>query len=124
VTRTRSSIPVRLFVLLPVFIVMLGCRESGSVERVRVSLANSQVYEYPTVGGDEEGARISVQPKHYMTSEIRRNAGTNWVATFVYQPTSGFVGSDYAEIEILTGSNGATPPRNVKRVVFYFDIHN
>jgi hypothetical protein len=102
---------------------MLGCREPGAVETVKVSLANSQVYEYPTMGGDEDGARISIQPKHYSTSEIRRNAETNWVATFVYQPITGFVGSDYAEIEIMTGSDGASPPRNVKRVVFEFDIH-
>jgi len=85
----------------------------SSVEAVKVSLQNGKMYQYPTVSGDEDGARIALQPQHYMISEIRRNAETNWVATFVYQPTAGFVGSDYAEIEIPTGS-----------VAFYFAIHD
>jgi hypothetical protein len=123
-TGIRSPIRVALVGLLPTVILTLGCGEPGAVETVNVSLTNSQAYQYPTVSGDEEGARISIQPKHYSTSEIRRNAETNWVATFVYQPTTGFVGSDYAEIEIMTGSDGASPPRNVKRVAFHFEIHN
>ena len=123
-TGMRFAIRVSLVGLLPVVFHIQGCRDARSVETVRVSLANAQAYQYPTVGGDEEGARISVQPNHSIISEIRRNAETNWVATFVYQPTAGFVGSDYAEIEIVTGSDGTSPPRNVKRVVFHFDIHN
>jgi len=120
-TRTPFVVRVALVGLLGL---PVDCADSASVETVTVSLANSQTYEYPTVGGDEEGARISVQPTHYATSEMRRNDATHWVATFVYQPAAGFVGSDHAEIEILTGSDGASPPRNVKRVVFDFDIHN
>jgi hypothetical protein len=110
--------------LLPVFVLLQSCTQSASVETVSVSLKSAETFQYPTVSGDEEGARISVQPKHYNTSEIRRNAATNWIATFVYQPTTGFVGSDDAAIEIMTGSDGASPPRNVKRVVFHFDVHN
>jgi len=123
-TGLRFATRVTLVALLPVVFHSQGCTNASSVETVRVSLTNSQAYQYPTVGGDEQGARVSVQPSHAITSEIRRNAETNWVATFVYQPTAGFVGSDYAEIEIVTGSDGASPPRNVKRVVFQFDIHN
>ena len=123
-TGLRSATRVTLVALLPVVFQTQACKDASSVETVKVSLTNSQAYQYPTVGGDEQGARISVQPSHAITSEIRRNAETNWVATFVYQPTAGFVGSDYAEIEIVTGSDGASPPRNVKRVVFQFDIHN
>jgi hypothetical protein len=104
-------------------IAVVSCGEANTVETVRVSLVNSQSYEYPTVGGDEEGARISVEPQHASVSEIRRDAGTNWVATFVYQPTAGYVGVDRAEIEIFYGSDGASPG-NVKRVVFHFDIHD
>lgn len=120
----RSPIRVALVVLLLGVFRVQGCKDSSSVETVKVSLTNSETYRYPTVGGDEEGARISIQPNHYSISEIRRSAETNWVATFVYQPTAGFVGSDYAEIEVVTGSDGASPPSNVKRVVFHFDIHN
>jgi hypothetical protein len=101
-----------------------GCSDTVRVETIRVSLQSGQIYQFPTVGGDEEGARIVTQPKHYSISEIRRDAETNWVATFVYQPAAGFVGSDYAEIEILTGSDGASPPTNVRKVAFQFDVHN
>jgi len=123
-TGLRFATRVTLVALLPLVFHTQACKDASSVETVRVSLTNAQAYKYPTVGGDEEGARISVQPSHAFTSEIRRSAETNWVATFIYQPTAGFVGSDYAEIEIMTGSDGASPPRNVKRVVFRFDIHN
>ena len=123
-TGLRFATRVTLVALLPVVFQTQACKDASSVETVGVSLTNSQAYKYPTVGGDEEGARISVQPSHAFTSEIRRSTETNWVATFIYQPTAGFVGSDYAEIEIMTGSDGASPPRNVKRVVFRFDIHN
>jgi hypothetical protein len=122
--RTRFAIGVTFLALLPVVFQIQACKDASSVETVKVSLTNSQAYQYPTVGGDEDGATIVVQPNHSVISEIRRNAETNWVATFVYQPTAGYVGSDYAEIEIVTGSDGASPPRNVKRVVFHFDIHN
>ena len=102
----------------------MGCQQPTSVETIQVSLANTESYTHPTVGGDEEGARVSVQPQHSSVSEVRRNAETNWVATFVYQPVAGFVGRDRAEIEILSGSDGASPPTNVKRVVFEFEVHD
>ncbi len=123
-TGLRFATRVTLVALLPVLFHAQACKDPSAVETIKVSLTNSQPYQYPTVSGDEDGAMISIQPKHFIISEIRRNAETNWVATFVYQPTAGFVGSDYAEIEIVTGSDGASPPRNVKRVVFHFDIHN
>ena len=122
-TSLRRHIVVACVLLLPVVNVQ-GCRKSNPVETVSVSLKNTETYQYPTVGGDEEGARISVQANHYSTSEIRRNAETNWVAVYVYRPAAGFVGSDYAEIEILTGSAGASSPTSVKRVAFRFVVHH
>jgi hypothetical protein len=113
-----------LGVLLPIVVYVQGCRDPNPVETVSVSLRSTETYLYPTVGGDEDGARISTQAKHFSISAIRRNAETNWVATYVYQPAASFVGSDYAEIEILTGSDGASPPTNIKRVAFHFVIPN
>jgi hypothetical protein len=101
-----------------------SCKESIAVESVSVSMRNTEVYQYPTVGGDEEGATISTQAAHYRVSEMRRNIETNWVATYVYQPAVGFVGSDYVELEIFTGSDGATPPTNTKKVMLHFAIHD
>jgi hypothetical protein len=101
-----------------------SCRDSAAAKSVSVSMRNTAVYQYPTVGGDEEGATISTQAAHYRVSEIRRNIDTNWVATYVYQPVAGFVGSDYVELEIVTGSDGATPPTTTTKVMLHFSIHD
>jgi hypothetical protein len=101
-----------------------GCKGPDSAETVIVYLRNTETYQYRTVGGDEEGATISVQAAHYSISEIRRDAATNWYAVYVYQPAPGFVGEDHAEIEVQTGSDGASAPTNIKRIVFRFSIHD
>jgi hypothetical protein len=103
--------------LLPV---LLGCADGPRT--ITVSLKNTETYQYPTVGGDEDGARIVTQPQHYTISEIRRNAGTDWVAVYVYQPLAGFVGSDYAVLEVFTGSDGASPPTHIERIAFDFRV--
>jgi hypothetical protein len=101
-----------------------GCRGPDSDETVIVYLKNTETFQYRTVGGDEDGATISVQAEHYSISEIRRDAATNWYAVYVYQPAAGFVGEDHAEIEVHTGSDGASAPTNIKKVVFRFSIHD
>jgi hypothetical protein len=111
------------YVLVPLILAVPACTDPNALEIVSVSLKNTETYQYPTVGGDEEGAGITTQAKHYSISEIRRNAETNWVATYVYQPAAGFVGSDDAEIEIVSGSDGASPPTNIRRVAFRFAVH-
>lgn len=112
------------FALLLTLGCVLGCREQDSVQIISVSLKNTESYQFPTVGGDEEGARISTQAAHYSLSEIRMNAATAFIATYVYQSAAGFVGSDYSEIEVLTGSDGASPPKNIKRIEFHFVVHD
>jgi len=122
-TRFRSktmAAPLALLLLGAVW----GCRDQDSVQVVDVSLSNAELYQFPTVGGDEEGARIATQAKHHSVSEIRRSAATGFVATYLYQAAPGFVGSDDAEIEVLTGSDGASPPKGIKRIAFRFVIHN
>lgn len=113
---------VGLLVLLP--FLHLGCRDSSSVDVISVSLKNADTYHYPTVSGDEDGARMSIQAEHYSISEIRRDAETQWVAVYVYRPSAGYVGADYAEIEIFTGSDGASAPTRITRIGFRFDVHN
>ena len=99
-----------------------SCSNGAAVQTIDVALKSGDIFEYPTVGGDEEGARIVTQAQHFALSEIRRNAQTNWVAIYVYQPRAGFAGSDRAEIAVLTGSDGASPPQRVSRVVFRFTV--
>ena len=101
-----------------------GCKAPDSVETVIVYLKNTETFQYRTVGGDEEGARISTQAAHFSISEIRRDASTDWYAVYFYQPTPGFVGEDHAEVEVMTGSDGASAPTNIKKLVFRFSIHN
>ena len=88
---------VAFALFVPVVLPVQGCKESNLLQTVSISLKNTDTYQYPTGGGDEDGARISTQANHYSISEIRRNAETNWVTVYVYQPTAGFVGSDYAD---------------------------
>ena len=101
----------------------VACDEGVPSKTLSVSLSNTEVFSYATVGGDEEGARIVVQPKHAIISEIRRSAETNWMATYVYQPEPEYIGRDYARLEIATGSDGASPPDNIQHIVIRFDIH-
>jgi len=101
-----------------------GCKGSDSSETVIVYLKNTETFQYRTVGGDEEGATISVQAAHYSISEIRRDASTDWYAVYVYQSAAGFVGEDHAEVEVMTGSDGASAPTNIKKMIFRFSIHH
>jgi len=110
--------------LLPVVAQVEGCGGPAAFEVVNVSLGNTELYEYPTVGGDEEGARIASQAGHYSISEIRRDASTHFIAVYVYRPAADFVGSDRVVVEILTGSDGASAPTNIRRVAFRFDVHD
>jgi hypothetical protein len=110
-------------VLAGVTVAVQGCKDPDSVETVIVYLKNTETFQYPTVGGDEEGATIAVQAEHYRISEIRRDAATDWYAVFVYQPAAGFVGEDHAEIEVQTGSDGASAPTNTRKIIFRFSIH-
>jgi len=82
-TRLRFRPFATLFALLPALVSVQGCQDRNSsenVENVSVSMKNTETYKYPTVSGDEQGARISTQAKHYSISEIRRNAETAFVA--------------------------------------------
>ena len=101
-----------------------GCKNPDAVETVIVYLKNTETFQYRTVGGDEEGARISTQAAHFSISEIRRDASTDWYAVYVYQSAAGFVGEDHAEVEVMTGSDGASAPTNIKKMVFRFSIHH
>jgi hypothetical protein len=101
-----------------------GCKDPNADETVIVYLKNTETFQYRTVGGAEEGARISTQAAHFSISEIRRDASTGWYAVYVYQPTAGFVGQDHAEVEVMTGSDGASAPTNIRKVVFRFSIHD
>jgi len=115
-------IRVALVGLVPVVFHIQGCKTWARSRPLRFTDELSSV-QYPTVGGDEAGARISIS--RGITALVRYVAtqGQNGRDVRVSM-TAGFVGSDDAEIETLTGSDGASPAKERQRVVVHFDIHN
>ena len=105
-------------------VLLVGCQNGPATQVISASLKNTELFQHPTVGGDEEGARIVIQATHFSLSEIRRDATTGFVATYVYRAAPGFVGTDHSEIEVSSGSDGASSPKRVTRIVFRFVIHD
>ena len=106
---------------------LYSCKDNNSVspiseDDINVSLKNYETYEYPTVSGDEEGAIIKTQAKHFEISEIKRNAGTNYVAVYIYKSKLDYVGNDFVEIETRKGSDGASPPTEIKTIKINFIV--
>jgi hypothetical protein len=101
-----------------------GCKDEVSSEEDTVELKSSETYKYPTVSGDEESVTIKTQAKHFDVSEIKRNSDTNYTAVYTYKSKPGFAGRDYVELETRTGSDGASPPTEVKIIRIYFVVSN
>ena len=66
--RLRFSTLVAFALCAPVIVQVQGCKESNPLETVSVSLKNTDVYQYPTVGGDEDGVRISTTRLLFISS--------------------------------------------------------
>lgn len=109
-----------IFVFLSCLLILtLSCDNNfdsnSDSSAITVTLNESETYEYRTgIGGDEEGASIILQAEHFEISDIIRNADTQWEAVYRYQPEPLFSGTDYVEIQLSTGSDGASSPINVK----------
>jgi hypothetical protein len=92
-------------------------------DAIPVNLKNTESYNHNTgITGDEDGASIIVQAKHYEISDIIRNGETNWEAVYKYKPKSGFIGTDYIELELSTGSDGVSPPKNTELIKIKFIV--
>lgn len=88
-----------------------------------IYLKNTEIYEYPLgISGDEERVVIKKQPLHYKISEVVRNKDTNWEAVYIYRPMENYTGHDNVEIELRTGSDGASPPTQISVVKLDFLI--
>ena len=95
------------------------------VQNVSVSIKNTETFQQAIIGGDETSAAITVQAKHFSMSQIRHDSTTGFIATFVYQPAPGFIGSDDAEVQASDNSDGGVgPPKLVKTFVFHFVVHD
>ena len=77
---------------------------------IEVTLRNTGLYEYRTgMGGDEQGASISLTPKHAELNEMVRNLSTNFEPVYRYKPKKGFVGKDQVEITLIDIQVGNAP---------------
>lgn len=115
-----------VIILIAAFSILTGC-EDISQKTVKTSfdiqLTKNQSYEYNTrIGGDEEGAVISIQATHFSISEIVRDNSTNFVAIYKYKPELDFMGTDMVEIKTSTGSDGASPSTNFEYITINFTI--
>ncbi len=93
------------------FAVVISCEDeiiepSGHSE---ITIHKGKTYQYNlNISGDEEGARIIEQAKHFELSELKRDASTEWSVIYFYKPESGYAGADSVWIETNTGSDGAS----------------
>jgi hypothetical protein len=111
--------------LLLIFLFQLtNCSDEVSIETINVELNNSETYKYPIVSGDEGGAVILAQAKHFEVSEVIRNSETNYAAVYTYKPKTNYVGNDSVELQIKKGSDGASEPTKIKTIKINFSIIN
>lgn len=90
----------------------------------RVTLNESEVFEYQTaISGDEELAIITQQSNHYKISEIVRDSTTEWEAIYRYKPESGFQGTDQATIKLGTRSDGSSSNTNFELIEIEFTVN-
>lgn len=102
-------------------------RETFPIEKSgqNITLKNSNEYRLDlNISGDEEGATITEQAKHYLKSELQRDASTNWSIVYVYQPERDFTGIDSVEIETCTGGDGGDIPCTTELIKLKFQIEN
>lgn len=110
-----------IFIVIVFLLFSFGCQNTTDPnikeEIENVSVSSSEVFEYKTgISGDEEIATIEEQPKNYEVSTIVRDSTTNWEAVYQYKPESGFQGTDYVELKLGTGSDGASSNNNIKLI--------
>ena len=72
-----------------------------------ITLRSGEMFTYDlNISGDEEGAVIKLQAKHFELSDLIRDSSTNWSVVYRYAPENGYTGKDYVEIETCTGGEG------------------
>lgn len=100
-----------------------ACNTAPTLQTVNVTLKNTAVFQFPSgTSGDEEGINIVQQASHFRVSEVHKDAATNFVATYIYQPADGYVGTDTAEIEVVSNAVGTGPADVVQKLRFVFQV--
>jgi len=116
-----------VFIAIALLLFSFSCRtttDPNIEEEIKnFSISSSEVFEYQTgISGDEESAAIVKQPKNYKISTIVRDSTTNWEAVYHYKPEHEFQGTDYVELKLGTGYDGASPNTNINIKVIKLNI--
>ena len=85
-----------------VILISFGCKKDPMVYEdvdINIVLQSGDSYEYDFITGDEEGAIIQIQATHYYQSEIIRSQSTNMSSVYLFNPLSGYIGTDFVQIQ-------------------------
>lgn len=90
-------------------------------DSIDIELSKNELFTYDTKNsGDEEGGKIIEQAQHFMISEIVRDSVFRLV--YRYQPKEDYVGEDNVQIELSSGSDGASPSTHFDYITINFTI--
>lgn len=121
----KKTILILIFVF-GISILNQSCKNDSSLNSTKntiyVTINTDDTYEYDLgYFGDEEGAYISKQAKHFQVIEIERIIASGKVI-YTYQPIENYVGIDEVEIKSERGSDGATPNDDIITTLIKFTI--
>lgn len=90
-------------------------------DSIDVELSKNELFFYDTKNsGDEEGGRIIEQAQHFEASEVVRD--TSFRLVYRYQPKEDYKGNDRVQIELSSGSDGASSSTHFKYITINFVI--
>ena len=89
-----------------------------------ISLKKTESYNRTFVLGDEEGASILYQARHFEKSELVRNESTNMNVVYRYKPAMDFTGNDYVVLEVYYNKKGENRFSYIETVRINFTIEH
>ena len=102
-----------------------ACKKAAVYENITKNLKVNESYEYNLGGfGDEEGAGISKQAQHFLTSEMDYTQINSSVINYKYKPALNFEGVDEVRLKSSRGSDGSGPNKNIIYTNIKFVIAN
>jgi len=113
-----------LMTLICFLFLIQGCNynEPTPSNALNITLQSDASYQYDLgYFGDEEGATISIPPKHFKVNKIDRDINSGKII-YTYAPSIGFNGKDTVELKSMKGSDGASANNKITTVVIKFKI--
>ena len=115
--------------LLAALVLVIACEDqedqADQSSTVDAEIKNTEIYEYHTgMGGDEQGASITQQARHYSISEIVRDASTNYEPVYRYKSAPGFVGTEEVKLTLSEYIIGATIELEATEITISITVTN